>query len=337
MKRDEPSRSALRLLLALAGWAGVLVALACAAVVWLPGRGYYLDLAAHALWAAWPAAVIPVLVLIFAKRWRSAIVGVVALVVWFAGVWSAATAYAPERPSAGPAAEIRVAFYNIRGMKNRGGAAFEAWVAEHAPDVLCIAEADNGVLSTMPSLRERYPHRIEQVSGMRWPMLVLSTRPFLEVGMENGYERNRRSFIARRGVRIEVSPGVEVLVGPIHLTSPRSEETWQLGIDNARTTGALVAEWVQETGVPVIVPGDFNTTPLGRAYRAFGEASGLRSSERLIGGGTWPARLPAIASIPIDRVWTSPELVRSVPVVGPRFGSDHRPIYLDVSIPSPAR
>ncbi len=73
---------------------------------------------------------------------------------------------------------------------------------------------------------------------------------------------------------------------------------------------------------PVIVLGDFNSTPWSSRYRRFLDEAGLVSSVQGFGApGTWPAMLPM--RIPIDHVLHSPSLRTVDRRVGPSVGSDH--------------
>lgn len=81
---------------------------------------------------------------------------------------------------------------------------------------------------------------------------------------------------------------------------------------------------------PAVVAGDLNVTPWSPWFRLLLRRTGLADSR--VGFGlhaTWPARFVPLG-IPIDHI-----LVRGVGVsargVGPELGSDHRPVWADLS------
>jgi endonuclease/exonuclease/phosphatase (EEP) superfamily protein YafD len=77
-----------------------------------------------------------------------------------------------------------------------------------------------------------------------------------------------------------------------------------------------------------------NGTPSSTRTRGFCRTTGLRLCKgRLDPRGTWPARLPAWASAPIDHVFAS-DGIRMVSrrVLG-SGGSDHRALMVEIALP----
>lgn len=91
-----------------------------------------------------------------------------------------------------------------------------------------------------------------------------------------------------------------------------------------------IAQWVhtiQTPTHPVIILGDFNSTPWSQGFRTFQRQSGLSLAQQ--GWGlkpTWPTWLPPFLQIPIDCCLHSLSLTTVGYQVGPHLGSDHRPI-----------
>ena len=94
---------------------------------------------------------------------------------------------------------------------------------------------------------------------------------------------------------------------------------------------AIAGEVLAEVDAPMLMVGDFNTTPWSASFRAF------RSENNLSGfntRATWPVWL-GFAGIPIDHAFVSPDLRILGIETGPDIGSDHRPLLIDVA-PRPA-
>ncbi|MEO0587954.1 MAG: endonuclease/exonuclease/phosphatase family protein, partial [Planctomycetota bacterium] len=81
-----------------------------------------------------------------------------------------------------------------------------------------------------------------------------------------------------------------------------------------------------------VVAGDFNATPFSSSFAALGRA-GLINSQRGHGwSATWPGELiPLGLGIPIDHVVHSADLTTVSRDVGPRLGSDHHAVVVDLA------
>ncbi len=80
------------------------------------------------------------------------------------------------------------------------------------------------------------------------------------------------------------------------------------------------------------VIGDLNTTPWSARYRKLVDEVGLDDTRAGYGlEATWPAFLPGFLRIPIDHVLTTPDLAATGREVGPNVGSDHLPVWVELS------
>jgi endonuclease/exonuclease/phosphatase (EEP) superfamily protein YafD len=118
-----------------------------------------------------------------------------------------------------------------------------------------------------------------------------------------------------------------ILLG-VHLYSPVSKDRFDM---RNRQLSAL-AKIVNKLNQPVILVGDFNTTPWSSYFKDFIQKTGLKESRRGFGVyPTWPARFAPLR-IPIDHSLTSKEISIKSFSLGQNTGSDHYPIILDFSI-----
>ena len=112
----------------------------------------------------------------------------------------------------------------------------------------------------------------------------------------------------------------------LHVTRPRNASTSEF----QKTELEAIAHWVhtiQPPTHPVIILGDFNSTPWSQVFHTFQRQSGLSLAQQ--GWGlkpTWPTRLPSWLQIPIDCCLHSSSLTTVDYQVGPHLGSDHHPI-----------
>jgi endonuclease/exonuclease/phosphatase (EEP) superfamily protein YafD len=94
-----------------------------------------------------------------------------------------------------------------------------------------------------------------------------------------------------------------------------------------------IVQWVNEQDDPVVVMGNFNSTPWSAHFSDLLQKTGLNNSQ--IGFGiqpTWPASggFP-IGEIPVDHCLHSEQLVTVERGSGPTNGADHRPLIVKLN------
>jgi endonuclease/exonuclease/phosphatase (EEP) superfamily protein YafD len=124
--------------------------------------------------------------------------------------------------------------------------------------------------------------------------------------------------------------GATLVVAGVHPSSPSPTEPG----DTRRRNRELdhIAEIAGDAERPVIVAGDFNTTPWSPYFQDLLAGAGLRNAAEGHGYiGTWPAPFwPAL--IPIDHVLLKGPLAATAVRRGPAIGSDHYPIIADLRL-----
>jgi endonuclease/exonuclease/phosphatase (EEP) superfamily protein YafD len=84
--------------------------------------------------------------------------------------------------------------------------------------------------------------------------------------------------------------------------------------------------------MPVIVAGDFNATPFSPIFRKVIKISGLKDSREGFGWQpSWPTYVPLLW-LPIDHILVSSEIQVHNRATGSFIGSDHYPVFADLSI-----
>lgn len=223
--------------------------------------------------------------------------------------------------------------YNAKWTPQHDDAGFAAWLREQRPDLVGLFAPPLTLLARDPWLLEHYPHRVEPGPGARWPNVLLSRFPVRVDRIAQRSEETRRSFVARRSMTITLDDGSTLLFTGMRPPSPRTPGFWRASLREVRRDGRVLRDYIESTGAMVIVAGDFNSTPTGRVHHAFADASGLQAWTEPLGAGTWPSWAHPLVSLPIDRVWVSSGLRIRSAIVGPSFGSDHRPVVFEIELP----
>lgn len=122
----------------------------------------------------------------------------------------------------------------------------------------------------------------------------------------------------------------------IHAPSPWSPTRWRIGNIVARRA-ASIAHRMRQTGIPVIVVGDLNATPLGARSRRLARDAGLRRAKPLASPrGTYPAFLPWPLSVAIDDALLSDNILLHAWRTLECPGSDHAAVEIQLLItPNP--
>jgi endonuclease/exonuclease/phosphatase (EEP) superfamily protein YafD len=222
---------------------------------------------------------------------------------------------------AGSGRTLRLATANLH-KRNEDAAKVLDFVRQEAPDVLFFEEFTSEWQSKLRSLDGAYPHAIfaPQEGGVAG-VAVLSRLPL----------RSRETLLlAGEGfpsieVEVEVA-GRTLRLLAVHPPAPRNARLFRI----RNRIYAALSEIARESSEPVVVAGDFNSTPWAYSFRRLLEDGGLEDTSE--GRGfqwSWPAGFWPLA-IPIDHC-----LVRGVRAVnrhmGSDIGSDHYPLVVDLS------
>ncbi|MEP9351808.1 endonuclease/exonuclease/phosphatase family protein [Xanthobacter sp. KR7-225] len=275
------------------------------------------------------------LALLSRRRWP--ILAAAALALF--NLWPLAVAAAPSAPRAAAGAPtVRIMSANLLNRNPRKDL-FQRAVAQVAPDVLVVQEdvfAWPMALGRLPG----FPYRASDLDRRLGAIDVLSRLPMkvtlIGAGPGNVKSRRRRP---EGGVRaeIEVAPGAPPLVVyAIHPLTPRSERWWR----RRAASFAEIARHIraEPEGTRIVVAGDWNTPPWSPQFARFMDEAGLQATEAL----PWPAAtrifsvrghaLPRWLGTPVDRLAVKGGVAVAGLRFAPAFGSDHLPIYADLTV-----
>ena len=219
---------------------------------------------------------------------------------------------------------LRLIQFNAWG-ELRDPAAAADWLAGQTPDLIAIEELT-------PALRLQLARR-----GYVGARDMLGTAVLYRVGL-----RPLPPFRVPAGdwphlpafarARFAAPGGVgDFTVVAVHLN-------WPIKADHWRQTETFAHMLDGQPRDRLIIAGDFNLTPWSFTLRRLDTRLGLERRDRAI--LTWPARrrlrgvvAPLLPVLPIDHVYAGPAW-RTVAVRrGPRLGSDHYPVVVDLTLP----
>lgn len=291
------------------------------------------DLAVHFRPQYAAVAIVSLLVLVWAGRWAWAGAALAALLInWVAAapVLEGASVLGPgsagsivvESAAAGPAqrrplriASINVLFHNTQYDR------VATFLRAARPDAAVLVEITPRWRDALAVLHDVYPYQYYAESPVAHGTLLLSRWPLVHVEPIPMGPHADPTIVA----------SLDVHGRTLHLIGVHP--SWPIGAAvSAERNRELreLAQLARATPQPLVMAGDFNVTPFSPHFQAFVAASGLKWTGQGAGWEpTWPSLLP-VGGIQIDHAFVSPTIAVQRFARGPRTGSDHWPILVDL-------
>lgn len=253
-------------------------------------------------------------VAVLLRAWHAA-AGAALVALGLLAIFSAQlTRAAPERPVVGVPAAITILSHSLRSSDP------EHFIRAHPADIIALQEVEDAE-ALIGRLADLYaPQGAALHHCRRDRELVLSRFPVAEPD-----PRSRRWWLLCR----VTLPGGEVLASSVHLPKAMFHR-----VGRQRDLFAELAAVVAGETLPLILMGDFNTTPLTTPYRMI--SARLSSAHAAAGRGmgvTFPTRARPLLGLAgpflaIDHVFTSAHFeVREAEVLSDHAeGADHYPV-----------
>ncbi|MDR3471730.1 MAG: endonuclease/exonuclease/phosphatase family protein [Devosia sp.] len=261
------------------------------------------------------------------------------LAILTAGLLSSAYAVVPETLAAfAPRAPlpvdgrpvIKLMTANLFGLNYDMERVARAITAEN-PDILALQEyfvEQRGPLD--PMIRGTYPYSVHCVGGKRANIAIYSKLPFVQTtdGDCTTDESNTRRT-AHILVRFTLTDGSTFSVLTTHLE-------WPLPPQRLRDQLPTLLAAIRSAPAPLLVVGDFNSTPWSHFQQQLADDAGLtRQTHGLL---TFPMRFwiagwrDTLPFLPLDQVMSKGDIAIHDIHTGPTTGSDHLPIVVTFSI-----
>ena len=226
------------------------------------------------------------------------------------------------QPDAGPT-KLKIMSYNVLAPNTNHSEVAEQ-ILDSEPDFVSILEYSLNWHQALDCLDEIYPY---QVTVPRWHGFGIAIFSKYPISQTKVIQLTKQSTDNPLIVTNVAFGDQTIRIAALHVLSPTNR--YRLDLRNQQFVE--VANAVSNQEIPTMVMGDFNCTPWSPFLTDFARDTGYRDSRRGFGyQGTWPAD-QWITRIPIDHAFVSADIHVHSRLVGPRSGSDHLPIILEVS------
>ncbi len=257
----------------------------------------------------------------FLTRYRKEIfaLNVFAILVFLWGISPSWENLIPqERKSVHEPETVSIFFANINSQNSEKGK-LVSYLRENPPDIVLLVEVNYSWSKELSGLESIYPYSKMIVRDGNFGMATLSRTP-LEV--ENVFV-DRENMIPALFLKAESSIGLLNLV----LLHPFPPLGHLATIIRNQYLSAL-SHRISDFNSPLLVCGDFNTTPWSDIFKKFMQKSALDLNHGGLLRGTWPTTF-FMPNIPVDHC-----LSRGLDFIkydrGPDIGSDHWPLVIEI-------
>ena len=199
-------------------------------------------------------------------------------------------------------------------------------VTEANADVIVLQELTEEWRENTHVLTEKYPYFELAPRPGGSGMAVFSRYPLTDVRTLSLDTSGHVALMARADVG-----GAAVTILGLHPPTPVTA----IKFADRNLQFKEAATILRQVAGPRILVGDLNTTMWSPYFGGLEQDSGLRDARLGFGLKTsWPMPLPSFLRLPIDHCLVSNDVEVSSVRIGGRVGSDHRPLIVDLRLPS---
>lgn len=227
------------------------------------------------------------------------------------------------------AANLKLLVANVL-IGNRESEAFLAIVQQYDPDVILTVETDEWWEEALRPLEEHYPNTLKYPLDNSYGMLVHSRLDMIDPEVRFILQ----DTVPSMQMQVVLASGDRVYLHFVHPDPPNPKYATETTERDAELL--IVGREVEQRDMPTIIAGDFNDVAWSYTTTLFQKASGLLDPR--IGRGmynSFNAKNPLLRW-PLDHVFHSDDFKLVRMETGPAWGSDHFPIFIELSLESGA-
>jgi endonuclease/exonuclease/phosphatase (EEP) superfamily protein YafD len=191
-------------------------------------------------------------------------------------------------------------------------------------DCVLLLEVTPECMKSLQPIIRHFPYRLEQATKGSTGLLFLSRYPIIDYYMSCLAEHGNKPLLSAT-LQIEHK---RITFYGVHPYSPVRRRRFH----NRNRQLLWLADRIAKSPEPVIVAGDFNTTPFSPVFQEVLARSGLRDPRIEAGWQpSWPTYMP-LFWLPIDHILVSSDIRIHHVSTGTFIWSDHYPVIAELSI-----
>jgi len=264
------------------------------------------------------AALAVILFIVRSRRWALLMLGVTAINIMPVSTW-----YLTETEASAPTnSTIRLLLANVYSGNEDTQKLLDLIIAEKA-DIVFLLEVTDRWNRDLTALRDPYLYSLNIPRDDNFGIAALSRHPFASARVIESPPFKYPTLI----VELDID-GETVTFVTTHPTPPIG----RFGFEGRNEQLADVAATMNTISGPRALIGDLNTTMWGHHYKTLVQETGLFNARHGFGViPSWPTQLP-FAMIPIDQCLVSSDFTVLDIRTGPRIGSDHLPLIVELAL-----
>ena len=287
---------------------------------------YPIELLHHFQFQYFMVSAVSLMILTALRRWRMVILACAAFIVSSSAVapmWLKPQGVDEGATTTQPTSTIRILHANVLSSNTRHSLLLEL-IAQEKPDLVILQEVNTKWLEALELLANDFPFTCLATREDNFGMAVYSRIPLHDAVVRQLGGARLPSMVLQiqlDDVLVDVIASHPMPPSSAAAQSSRDEQLMQ------------IASFAERRPHPLIIVGDLNTTIWTASYHDLCEELGLTNARKGFGVlASWPAHLPAIVRIPIDHCLISDEFLVRDCRLGPKIGSDHLPLIIDLQI-----
>ena len=231
--------------------------------------------------------------------------------------------YIPFEPSSSNAASIKLGVFNVLTSNSQYPLLIKE-IEEQQPDIIILQETDNIWLNNIKQLKNEYPYYIEHPRDDNFGTALYSKIPLKSTEVEKW--TNLEIPVVKACFKLNNN---EIVLYGIHTLPPTGHEYISIRNEMLKKIQGLA----HSNNKNLIIAGDLNTSAFSYAFTQYIKSTKLKDAQtqNKILKGTWNAKHPFFMRISLDHVLYSEFLGSSEFRIGNSFGSDHLPVFVNIS------
>ncbi len=218
---------------------------------------------------------------------------------------------------------IKLALFNVL-TKNDKYNQLKLMINEQKPDIIILQEVDEVWLENIKELKKDYPYFLEYPRLDNFGIALYSKFPLRKPKIETWTDYEVPVITAE----IKSNGNILKIYG-VHTLPPTGNEYFRVRNEML----SKINEIFSDSNHPLIIAGDLNTSVYSISYKKYIKSSNLKDAQILAKTlkGTWNAKHFPFMRISLEHVLISPEIKIQSFDIGKNFGSDHLPVFVDLS------